>query len=192
MAGQQPDQKTHLHGGDLKKRGWTEAMIRDLLGDPDKREKMPYRKHPLRLWCWERVRDAEASEGFERRRSVAERRSSKAKKTAQRKRSEMAMRAERVHIKVDWPESLDEARRLAVADKQHWYNITDRWYLDASSAPAETIDRWVLNYVRHRRTHYDGMLWEARGKVGVNEFHDGLRARIDGMTRERYPDLLAA
>ena len=47
----------------LKERGWTEAMIRDLLGKPDTLRDNPHYKSadPMRLWRLQRVEAVEAT-----------------------------------------------------------------------------------------------------------------------------------
>jgi hypothetical protein len=57
----------------LKARGWTEAMIRDLLGDPDLTVDNPHYKTaaPMRLWRLQRAEAAEALPEFTVRRERA-------------------------------------------------------------------------------------------------------------------------
>lgn len=57
----------------LKERGWTESMIRDLLGGPDLRVDNPHYKTaaPMRLWRLQRAEAAEASPEFAARRDRA-------------------------------------------------------------------------------------------------------------------------
>jgi hypothetical protein len=59
----------------LKERGWTEAMIRDLLGDPDWSADNPYYKSaaPMRLWRVQRADAAETSAEFTARQERAQR-----------------------------------------------------------------------------------------------------------------------
>ena len=66
--------KTHYSVSSLKHRGWTDAMVRDLLGDPDKRSVNPhYRKAAqTRLYAIERVHETEATEAFAERLAKAE------------------------------------------------------------------------------------------------------------------------
>ena len=54
----------------LKERGWTEAMIRDLLGKPDTLRDNPHYKSadPMRLWRLQRVEAVEATPEFAQRR----------------------------------------------------------------------------------------------------------------------------
>ena len=59
----------------LKQRGWTEAMIRDLLGEPDFRVDNPHYKTaaPRRLWLMRKVEAIEATPEFTRRKDRAAR-----------------------------------------------------------------------------------------------------------------------
>jgi hypothetical protein len=58
----------------LRQRGWTEAMIRDLLGDPDLTADNPHYKTaaPMRLWRLQRAEAVEATPEFAGRRERAE------------------------------------------------------------------------------------------------------------------------
>lgn len=69
----------------LKRRGWTEAMIRDLLGQPDEYADNPHYKSaaPRRLWLMRRVTAAEAGPGFAGRKERAARQCAAAAKGAE-------------------------------------------------------------------------------------------------------------
>lgn len=72
----------------LRHRGWTEAMIRDLLGEPDVLTANPHYKTaaPRRLWRLQKVEAAEASPEFTRRREQAARQCASAAKAAETRR----------------------------------------------------------------------------------------------------------
>ena len=69
----------------LRERGWTEAMIRDLLGDPDLLADNPHYKSaaPWRLWRLQRAEAAEATAEFAARRDRAVRQCAAAGKAAE-------------------------------------------------------------------------------------------------------------
>lgn len=48
----------------LKERGWSESMIKTLLGEPDERKKVSGFTHPLCLYKLERVIKAEQTDDF--------------------------------------------------------------------------------------------------------------------------------
>jgi len=68
----------------LRERGWTEAMIKDLLGDPDVYADNPHYKSaaPMRLWRLQKAEAAEALPEFASRRERAERQCAAAAKAA--------------------------------------------------------------------------------------------------------------
>ena len=70
----------------LRGRGWTDAMVRDLLGEPDTTRRNPvYRSAaPMRLWLRAGVEQVEQSDTFARRRRQAEARSKSGAAAAQR------------------------------------------------------------------------------------------------------------
>jgi hypothetical protein len=73
----------------LKQRGWTEAMIRDLLGEPDLYADNPHYKTaaPRRLWRLRKVEAAEAGPEFTQRRERAKRQSAAAAKAVETKKT---------------------------------------------------------------------------------------------------------
>lgn len=72
----------------LRERGWTESMIRDLLGDPDLTVPNPHYRSggEMRLWRLQRVEAAEAAPGFAEQRERGERRCAGASKAAETRR----------------------------------------------------------------------------------------------------------
>ncbi|MGH3189614.1 MAG: hypothetical protein ACRDPY_17905 [Streptosporangiaceae bacterium] len=72
----------------LKERGWTESMIRDLLGDPDLRVDNPHYKSaaPMRLWRLQRAEAIEATPGFAAARERGERQCAAATRAAETRR----------------------------------------------------------------------------------------------------------
>ncbi len=72
----------------LTARGWTVAMIRDLLGKPDLTVDNPHYKTaaPMRLWRLQRVEAVEASPEFTQRRERAVRQCAAAARGAETKK----------------------------------------------------------------------------------------------------------
>jgi hypothetical protein len=69
----------------LKERGWTESMIRDLLGEPHLRVDNPHYKTaaPMRLWRLQRAEAVEATPEFAAARERGERQCAAAAKAAE-------------------------------------------------------------------------------------------------------------
>ena len=80
----------------LRERGWTDAMIRDLLGKPDKLRPNPrYRSAaPMRLWAWPRVHEIEGGQEFAARMQRARARSASSRAAADHRRDELLARVQ--------------------------------------------------------------------------------------------------
>jgi hypothetical protein len=87
---------------ELAARGWTPAMIRDLLGTADRRQLHPrYRKaSSMRLYDAQRVEQAEASSEFAAARTIAARRFEVARQAAERRRAKTMAAVEQLAITV--------------------------------------------------------------------------------------------
>ena len=63
--------------------------------------------------------------------------------------------------------------------KQGWYFDTNQYnHYDVYSAPPETKQRWVVNFIRHNLTEYDDYIDNIYRKVGVGELYNILHNYI--------------
>ncbi|MFJ8105238.1 hypothetical protein [Streptomyces sp. NPDC096132] len=86
--------RTHLSGAGLRARGWTAAMVRRLLGEPDLLRPNPYvRAAPqIRLYRVERVEAAERGAEFRAVSAALGRRSTAARRAVRRRRRKLLAR----------------------------------------------------------------------------------------------------
>ncbi len=184
-----PD-SAHLGAVALRERGWTPALIRGLLGEPDKLARNPYYRgaSPMRLYAAARVEAAEASPAFLDLRAKAERRSSAAKAAAETRRVALLAELARMVVTVR-PMPFD---RLVAAGVRHWENSAPEWrdeFRDGSGADEATRLRWAVNYCRHVRCSYDRALEDVAGKVGVAEAVQLIRAKVYAAIAREWPEL---
>jgi hypothetical protein len=172
-------------------------MVRDLLGEPDKRALNPYYRSgpPIRLYAVARVEEAERSEEFEVARAAAERRSAAGKAGAGKRREAVlaAVRAAEIEVPgmadrelaeraVRWRNELDELRAEYRSD-----HLAEP--ATVGSAEPGALVRWEVNYLRHALTRYDDLLdglYGATGRAGAEQL---LRIRVYGAIAARYPRL---
>jgi len=171
----------------LRERGWTPAMIRDLLGDADQTRPNPYSgKAPMRLWSLRRIQEAEASPGFAERQATAKRRSVASASAADRKREELLDQIYQVPVSVP----LMDRDRLIYRACQH-YNERAAWrdgeWTANPDADEGFLYRITVNYLRHELTDYEAELDSLRGLIGRAEASRLIRARILGAIAEAYP-----
>ncbi|MEU0023960.1 hypothetical protein [Streptomyces sp. NPDC006335] len=186
--------RTHLSAAGLRARGWTAGMIRRLLGEPDLRRANPFFRTapPTRLYGVERVEAAERSEEFRALSAVAARRSAAVKEAALRRRREVLARiaAEPIEVPVLDPE------RLTALAVEYRDRVAGRGPGPSGAGPdARTsdrdldLDRWKVDYLRHRLARYDGILDELSGRTGRAAAEELLRRRVHAAISQAYPDL---
>lgn len=179
----------------LKSRGWTESMVRDLLGDPDVQSPNPHYRSgpPMRLYSIARVESVEETPAWADRRDKAaahsESRRASASKAAATKRAKLLAWVNK--LRIDVPRIDDD--KLTELACNHYNDLwADRGkshkYADPSDDP-EFLDRITVNYLRHVGSKYESLLCEMFGKVGVAEGYARLRGRILSAIAASYPAL---
>jgi hypothetical protein len=172
-------------------------MIRTLLGPPDRLKPNPvYRSAaPARLYETDRVIAAEGLGSFAVLRDKAERRSRAALRAADRRRAETLARVDGVSLSVpvvEW----DVLARRAVAHRNRRDEERAGDRVDLLPTPARvadvdepTLQRWMVNYLRHVLTVYDAESDELFGRVGRIQGTRRLRQRVYAAIALAYPEL---
>lgn len=181
---------------DLRKRGWTAAMIRDLIGEPHWVQDLGSRgtrikiRHHYRVAVVER---AEADEGFRARLDAAAKRSARGAAVADRRREELlaAVRDQATRLRVTPPATLDKLEERALTRQQQHYIATEQFDRTAHDADPQTIERWCRNYLRHNCSNYDQLLREIErrfaGIPGISTvYEDIVRPRIDELVNDAF------
>ena len=104
----------------LKSRGWTQAMIRDVLGDPDRTAPNPHysKGAPMKLWLLEDVEAAERSDEFAAAKTKADKRRESSRKGLEAAATAKAVR-EVMHEASDksaWESHVEEYAQRAAED----------------------------------------------------------------------------
>jgi hypothetical protein len=174
---------------ELRSRGWTPAMTRDLLGKEDLQRRNPFYRAaaPVRLWALERVLAAESTGEFTERQTSAARRRSAARTAGQVRASKLRDWAATVPISVD-SVSEDTVVSAAIA----WYNdSSDRFEPAGPWCDEAFLARITVNFLRHMATPYDREMSVCRGKPGVRQAQSTLRGRVLAAISEAHPGLAA-
>lgn len=190
--------RTHLSMAGLRARGWTPGMVRQLLGDPDLLRSNPHFESAprTRLYRLDRVETAERSEEFRTVSAAAARRSAAARAAALRRRREVVARIAAEPL--DVPRLT--AQRLAEPaaehrDRQDTRRASGRWRhatgpaMTQNAGPRAALDRWKVDYLRHRLTRYDELLDGLHSSTGRAAAEELLHRRIYAAIAEAYPDL---
>ncbi|MEU4103809.1 hypothetical protein [Streptomyces tanashiensis] len=190
------DRTTYVSLDGVRGRGWTDAMVRDLLGTPDVQGRDPRRWSlaPVRLYLLARVETVERTPEFAETAALCRARASASGVHAERRRAAVlsAIRAEPIEVpRLPRP----ELERRAV---RH------RHLLGARSpgprregappgapapAPAGALVRWQVSYLRHALSRYEALLDGLYGESGRGEAERLLRQRLYEAIAAAYPAL---
>lgn len=139
--------------------GFTKSMIEKLLPAPTLKQNPRYKSAaPMKLWKETDVLAAMDTDVFREAAAKAERRKAAASKGVDTKRKNAELLAEEliaaIHVqRIELP----ELEKLALASQQRWYDFQGRGEIEFPDR--ETVDRWMVNYIRHELCDYDASLY---------------------------------
>jgi hypothetical protein len=184
--------ETYLTMAGLRERGWTDAMVREYLGEPDSTRPNPrYRSAaPMKLYLTERAEAAEARPEWTARKTLGARRRAAGVAVASRKRAETEALARQ--LSADLVASLvfpADPQQAAIDSYNNWHSddcTCPGWHkvgfcdkrADASDPP-EFLRRITVNYARHELTGYDRAYNRLAGRIGHQNAHEILRAEVN-------------
>lgn len=172
--------------------GWTKTMIDTLLPEPQLKRNPMYRSaSPMKLWDEQVVEEIMETDEYKAALEKAEKRKSSAKKSIQTQKDKAMAYLDEVckHIEIEIIDDDNELRWQTIAAKQHWYNSYDRYFdrpnFDDVDEP--TMQRWVVNFIRHNLVDYDYILRTLKGKIGKQELYEKYKSTILSKIAEVYP-----
>lgn len=167
-----PEKKESLTKTNLAKRqGWSLALIKKLLGEPDEIKHNFIYGGELYLYHMERILQVEQTDEFKNAQESLLKRKTSAKKVAQRKTDELIEQVNNMVINVRFLENKVLQKR-AIKSYNEWnlQKSYDRGHYDFDTCDEnsnpEFLERITVNYIRHNLTDYDYALYETIGKVG--------------------------
>ncbi|MFE2555862.1 hypothetical protein ACFXGT_07480 [Streptomyces sp. NPDC059352] len=189
------DRTTYVTLTGVRRRGWTDSMVRDLLGVPDVQGRDPRRWSlaPVRLYLLARVETVERTAEFTTAAVLSKARSAAAGVYAERRRAAVltAIRAEPIEVpRLPGP----ELERRAV---RHRHLLGARGPgggaggagTTPGGAPEGALARWQVNYLRHALSRYESLLDGLYGESGRREAERLLRRRLYEAIAAAYPAL---
>ncbi len=181
---------------ELKSRGWTGTLVRDLLAVPDATRCNPHFKSaaPIRLYSQTRVIDVEQSEAWSALAQRASVRRNAAEKATQTKRERLLKYVDALSIHV----SVIPVGEAIQSACENFNDIKSaiapgRRNSEFREATLESdplfLQRITFNYLRHGLTRYDQELGHLFGKVGVRTAYSILNQKVFAAIAAAYPEL---
>lgn len=152
---------------ELKRRGWTDALIRELVGQCDLTSPNPwYRSAPrLKLYLKTRIYEIEATKEFSKFQERARARQESAARAVETRTDNLhrEIRESKAHVPLLSREEL--IRRACNSWNNHKVDLacegrieTDEWHPASAESELAFLDRISVNYVRHELTGYERKL----------------------------------
>lgn len=139
--------------------GFTKSMIEKLLPAPTLKQNPRYKSAaPMKLWKEADVLAVMETAAFQKATAKAAQRKQAAAKAVNTKRRNAEVLADdliaSIHVqRID----MQSLQKLTIAAKQKWYDINGK---DEIVDPSkETVERWMVNYIRHNLCEYDDSLY---------------------------------
>lgn len=164
---------------------WSNSLIEKYYPHCSEERVNPHHKRgsPMQLYDIGEVRHIESGEDFKADYEKVLKRKSVALERAKNKREELMMYANGVQIVI--PDFEKDKLIQKACEDYNWRN--DNVYYPATpSSDFLFLKRITINYLRHQCTCYEDELKRFRKKVGVQEAHDILQARINEAIKQKY------
>ena len=178
---------------DLKGRGWTDGLIKRLLGEPDKDKRNPVFKSmaPMKLYDPRRVLPLEETTDFRDVRKRAGERKKAARRAVETKAAKMKVDLAGITIRVP---RLRRDQAVARACEHYNDRAADRRNYEAladETCDDDFLDRITVNYLRHCLTSYEGELSRFFGRVGHAGACQEIKQNVLDAIVKEYPWLVA-
>lgn len=169
--------------------GFTKSMIDKLLPSPVLKRNPHYASSaPMKLWREDDVRSVMGTQEFQTMAAKAAARKAASAKAVETKRKNAEGIADNliasIHV-TRWDMSVLEEATLNA--KQEWY--LEHGNVDILSPNTETLERWMVNFIRHNLCDYDDKLIDLFGLVGKEELYHRLKTETLAKIAGVYPEL---
>ena len=167
-----------------KKRGWTDSLIRDFLGNPDQVKTNPRfaSAAPMKLFEEKRVKRVEKSPKFKQAQAGCKGRREAAQKALATKRKKIDAYVEQVKIEVP---QMERDKLIQCACNSFNVGRDDGDLARPDSAPG-FLARICVNYLRHEMTEYEHHLDLIAGKVGARDAYLEIKEKVLEAIGDQY------
>lgn len=180
--------------------GWTKTMITKFLPEPTLKDNPHYKNAaPMKLWRKNDVIEIMETPEFIEAMEKAAKRKEAAGKAKQTKEKKLAEEMEKVIASLSVlivPEK--NLIKRTIKAKNEWYafnaSLRNEWLdyeVTAGGVDEDTLNRWVVNYIRHRLVRYDDALRLMDGRVGKYEVYPEFKRAVLTKISEAYPNYAA-
>lgn len=111
------------------------------------------------------------------------------KRVVKSKKEELLSQIESLEINIE-KISFKELKQLTIEAKKNFDYMTDNYSNDYTNIDRDTLERWMVNYIRHNLTTYDSLVDNLYNKIGRDIGYIKLKNKILREIEKVYPELV--
>lgn len=191
------EKREKISQAEILKMGWTKSLISKFLPEPILVTN-PYYKNaaPMKLWYKDIVLEIMEDENFKQAYNASLKRKASANKAVKSKKIKLEEDIDKlldtITVKIVPP---DELKVKTIHAKQSWYDENESCKnveycyqrIRADEIDEKTMNRWIVNYIRHNLISYDKGLKYMKNKVGCHEVYITFRNAVLEKIFQAYP-----
>lgn len=172
---------------------------------------------PMGLYNMKDIKRIEKTKKFKDAKEIADKRKASAKKAVETQKKNTISMVDKFSIIVERL-ALEDLKEITLKDKQNWYYMNPKYirydvrdYADydeddiyyfensyyeyeyiernAYTAPDDVVNRWMVNYIRHKLTNYDEELKRICGRLAREEAYTKYKNILAVEMKKVYPEL---
>lgn len=176
---------------ELKSLGWTPKVIEQLLPEPTLKKNPMYTcAAPMKCWNISDVEKAMETPEFIAHLEKHKQRQWASKKAVNTKKQKALDELEEIKKSIVIKQISEESlKQRTLQAKEDWYDENGNYEADPYKADEDTVNRWMVNYIRHNLTSYDDNLCKLYGKTGKEQLYRTLKNFILDKIAAQYPFL---
>jgi hypothetical protein len=174
-------------------RGWTDKLISEFLGDPDKLATNPSRRSgpKMKLFDLARVELTEFEPAFREAYESARKRSIRASaagtNVANQKRESLVIAINALPLEIPRYEPSEVLKAAINHYNSLWMSRDKHKIADLNSDP-DFLNRITINFIRHNLVNYDQACNSLKGRIGRQEAYACLKSRVVELIQDVYPE----
>lgn len=191
------EKEMYYNKAQLKKRGWTDSIIKKMNLTPDLLKQNPfYKKAPqMKLYLMKSIEELENTEQFIKLIEKSAKRKKSAIKSTETKTDKIISYVD--SLKITIPKISSEGlKKNAIANYNDFESYKSAWdknyepnYYEPNDYDSDFLARIQVNYIRHQLTSYDKELKGIFGKTGKYKAYKILKNRVLDEIAKQYPIL---
>lgn len=191
------EKEMYYNKSQLKKRGWTDSIIKKMSLTPDLLKQNPFYKKAsqMKLYLTKSIEELENTEQFIKLIEKSAKRKKSAIKSVEKKTNNLINYVESLKITVQ-KISLERLKKYAIANYNDFESHKSAWdhnyepnYYEPNDYDSDFLARIQVNYIRHQLTSYDKELKGMLGKTGKCKAYEILKNRVLDEIAKQYPTL---